>query len=728
MRLLKYIAISIALICVAGESLACWGPWTMPEEYHMYRVCEQPSVPTINIKGCTPAMARNCEEWQRLTSATIPLEDIYEVVYNISLEEFEEMYWNSEYIYPNKFAEWITKQDSAIMEFLLLAKTNEYIRVKRNSRWYYPSMRIMGARMTIEEIAERALSVQDARLRDRYLLQAIRALFSLSRYEECIALWNNEVSRLPEDNLMRQLIQPYIAGAEFRVNGSKRAMVYFAQVGDVNSMLYCAGRTGERLSEVDALDLICQYAPNAPYVAQTLQKYIRYIESMGDFYWDTQWCEEERDKLCSLCLRMTTNKACDNPAMWYYTAAFLMAQKGDTLRASDLLGLAEKSKSSAFIDESIKVLRIYLDAKLLPYNAAYENKLFAQLKWLDAKVVSGIDDEVRRNTAHIYTNKSHYYWSDMMRRILLVEVCPRMIKAGKTTRALQLANMADNRKLGLVDKIEVYDYVDVGDEWVYQPVESYTMEEYRYSYNYNRFDYNNSFFEMIDSLGVDVAVRYVDNVRSSKAEFDSYLNARSYTNSDYLDDIVGTQYLRNMKYREAVEYLGRVDKKYYVWHSNVYMDCDPFSIERREIKCKADFRYDFARDMYALEHSLNLTEEPNRRAELLLRYAVGLKNSFDACWGLTQYYRGVNYWGQVCEKRDWKNEAPAIAARRRVEELVQEACDIATCDEVAANIQYALCNYKTVATRYPNTTKGELVRGSCDHLADYHITSLPFRR
>lgn len=724
MKLPKYIAISIALITVASEASACWGPWDTPDGCYMYRVSEPASVPSMNIKGCTPAIAQNCEEWQSLTSETIPLEDIYEVVYKMPLEEFEIMCYTREIIYTNKFAEWITKYDIAIMEFLLLAKTNEHIRVERNSRWYYPSMKVVGERMTIEEIAQKALETRDERLRDRYLLQAIRALFSLSRYEECIALWRDEVSHLPKDNLMRQLIYPYIAGAEFRVNGSTRAMIYFAELGDISSMLYCAGRTGEKLSVVDAIDLVCQYAPNSPYIAQTLQKYVRSIEPLGEYLCEDECSvDEDVEKLYSLCLQMANNASCDDPAMWYYTAAFIMDLKGDAVSASHLLGLAEKSKSSAFIADSVKVFRIYLDAKLLPYNAAYENKLFAQLKWLDAKVVSGIDDEVRRNTAHIYTNKSHYYWSDMMRRILLVEVCPRMIKAGKTTRALQLANMADNRKLGLVDKIEIYDYVDVGDEWVYQPVESYTMEEYRYSYNDNMFDYNNSFFEMIDSLGVDVAVRYVDNVRSSKAEFDSYLNARSYTNSDYLDDIVGTQYLRNMRYREAVEYLGRVDKKYYRWHSNVYMDCDPFSIERREIKYKADFRYDFARDMYALEQSLNLTEEPNRRAELLMQYAIGIRNSFDVCWGLTQFYRGVSYWGQICEKRDWINEAPAIAARNRVRELVQQACTIVTDDEVAANIEYSLQNYRTVAKRYPNTTKGQLVRGSCDNLVDYNIMS-----
>lgn len=40
----------------------------------------------------------------------------------------------------------------------------------------------------------------------------------------------------------------------------------------------------------------------------------------------------------------------------------------------------------------------------------------------------------------------------------------------------------------------------------------------------------------------------------------------------------------------------------------------------------------------------------------MFRYAIGIKNSFDRCWELTQYYNGINFWGQVCEKRDWKSD------------------------------------------------------------------------
>ena len=248
------------------------------------------------------------------------------------------------------------------------------------------------------------------------------------------------------------------------------------------------------------------------------------------------------------------------------------------------------------------------------------------------------------------------------------------------------------------------------------------MSGYRYSENFNSHDYSNSFFEMIDSLGLNTAIRYVQNVRKPVSELDRYLNTRGYIGSDYLNDIVGTQCLRNMRYKEAVEYLGAVSKAYQK-HLNVYMDYDPFSIERKPIKLKYEFRYDFACKMYSLEQSLDLPSEPNRKAQLLIEYATGLRNSFDFCWGLTQYYRGTSYWGQVCEKRNWEKDEYTQTARGRAKELIKLACDIVTDDEVAAEINYALCNYRTVADKYPNTKKGKLVIGQCDNLCDYHAES-----
>ena len=190
MKSIKYLLISLLAVGFVTRSYACVPDCYAPGGYFMYRVCE-PKSQSEDIDYVNPSSTPNCLEWQKLTSINIPAEDIYQVVYTMSLEEFEAIYDNRDATYDNKFVEWITKRDTAILDFLLLAKTNEHIRFRINSRWYYPSMKV-GARMTLEEIAEKALSMKDKRLRDRYLLQAVRALFSLSRYKECVELWEQE--------------------------------------------------------------------------------------------------------------------------------------------------------------------------------------------------------------------------------------------------------------------------------------------------------------------------------------------------------------------------------------------------------------------------------------------------------------------------------------------------------------------------------------------------------
>jgi hypothetical protein len=422
---------------------------------------------------------------------------------------------------------------------------------------------------------------------------------------------------------------------------------------------------------------------------------------------------------------MAKNSKVENPAMWYYTAAFLSDLAGETSTASYQLSLAEKSKSSAYIDESIKVLRMYLDAKLSKYDAAYEAKLFEQIKWLDSKIADNIDENVRtevRTGSKLNNGGSFYYWNDMLRRVILAEVCPRMLKAGKTTRALQLANMADNRLYNLVNKQDFYKTIGDQFDYDYIEVKGASMTQYRYADNkFNSHDYSNHFFEMIDSLGVNVAKRYLQNVMNPTSVYDRYLNARGYIGSDYLNDIVGTQCIREMRYGDAVKYLANVSEAYNLHHLNVIMQYNPFSVAREAVDCKFNTRYEFAREMYSLEQSIKNEKDPNIKAQKMLKYSIGLRNSFDRCWPLTQYYRGESYWGCVIgEKRDWENDRYTKSATNKTKQMIASACSIATDAEVLAEINYELCNFKTVAEKYPNTQKGELVRGKCDKLYDYH--------
>ena len=723
MKSLKYtLAVSLlAALWPAIPVLGCWGPWYLPKGYYMYRVVDNTENESAVFSQFNLNAVSNCREWQRYSSSDIPLTDIYQVVYKMSLEEFEAFH-NESWGYGgnNAFLKWLSHGRWDEMNFLLFAKITEDVRGRQNSRWYYPSMRT-GAKMSLEEIVDQALNYRGP-LRDRYLLQAVRAMFSLRRYTDCIALWNKEASLLPKESVVRQLILPYIAGAEYRMKNYDKAVSYFYEAGDFVSMIACSD-VNPPASTVEAIERIYQQEPNCSHFPEMLQRLVHTAEPDGEFYWeelDKDLVKDEHRQLIRLAVRIAQEGKAHNTAMWYYTAAFIEDLDGHPVEASKLLAKAEQSHGTEFIKESVKVMRIYLDAKLMPYNQGYENLLFKQLQWLDQKIADNITPKVRERTSEYYDlacNISYYYWNDMMRRIILAEVCPRMIVSGKTIRALQLANMADNRLLGLVDCKTYHKKTHVKGrvEWVET---TSSMSEFRRDKNRRSPDYSNYFFEMIDSVGIDKVIAYRNRIERPVDTFDRFLNGRGYVDMEYINDIVGTQCLRTMRYGDAVTYLGHIGRSF-EGHLNTEIYWDPFSYERRDIKDKSDFKYRFAREMCMLEQEMNKTTDPDRKAEAMIRYATGMRNSFDRCWPLTQYYRGTSYFGQVQEKRDWENEPEAIRAKKRSTELFKTACALFTNRELAAETLYEFNQYRTVAEKYPETEIGQYVCGHCDNLYDY---------
>ena len=724
-RLLKYIIFSLLTVVSVNDVLACWAPWELPVDYYMYRVDEVEFYKqSERDQEFNLSAMGNCREWQRITSADISEQDIYHVVYKMSLKELESLRGKWWVWTDNKFEKWIHK-DTEILDFLILAMNNEAIRSQIHSKWYYPTMKIGGASVSLDDVVEKACANTSPRLRDRYLLQAVRALFSMGRYDECIKLWNEEIIHLPETNLMRRLIHPYIAGAECHAGRVDEAIMQFAKFGDMQSLIVCLERKNgayDRDDDVwfEAFEMVCKYAPNSASIPPMLQQKVRKWE-----IWNEELCDDDYARMRKLCSKMANDKRVENPAMWYYTAAFLTYLKESPRQVLPLLNLAEKAKSNDYIAESVAVFRMYLDARISTYDSKYEAKLLEQIKWLDEKMVANLGDKSKISLDYFYDitlNLSFYYWNDMMRKILLGEVCPRMVEAGNYTRALQLANMADNRMYGLVDRCRGYKFNVVNGEYEYAGEVEYSLKEYRYDeHNFNIIDYSNCFFELVDSIGVDRVVRYVDRVRKPSSEMDAYLNSRGYVGDDYLNDIVGTQYLRNMQYDKAVEYLKLVSEEYNRSHLNVDMYFAPFAVYGDKKGEECNTRYEFAREMLALEQGFQNEQNPNRKAQLMVKFAIGLRNSFDMCWELTQYYRGLTFWGSVCEKRDWEKEAHLAAAMKRVNALVEEANAIITDDEVGAEINYELRNFKIVAERFPNSEKGRLVKGKCDKLYDYHV-------
>lgn len=707
-------SLSLLLVSIT-ESKACGPGDYYPYGYKMFRVYD------AKAGKQSDQATRNCILWQKLTSSDIPLSDIRQVVYKYTLDQMGAlMSVNSK----NAFASWIKKNnDTEIYDFLILAKICEKTRGSMLDPWYYPSKND-GTYLSLNEIEEAAKAYEGTRLKDRYALQAIRAMFSAKKYQEIIDYWYTVADSLPE-GLIKDMSIDYVLGAYSRVNKIDEALEFFTQRGDLSSIMNCMYSKGQIRGTADRLECINRYAPDSPQIPQILQEAISSLEPKGDCdysykyrrdnslvveypnYGSSQERKSRYDEIYSLAIRMTRNPSSDK-AVWYYTAAFLADLDAKPDEAWEHIQNASRYPASQFLKESIRVMKMYLDAKVSDYDAAYEARLYKDLQWLDKKITGNVTKSIRNEleTWGWYTmrnNISLYYWNDMMRRILLAEVCPRMIDRGMTIRALQLANMADNRLMIHVDTVMIgYNY---GRK---------TFSEYRASTDYNSYDYSSCFFNTMQELPIEELEAYITKGLSRGSAFDVFLNKRGYTDRDYLYDILGTGFIRCHDYKNAVKYLSEVSDEYQErLNTDEYMYSDPFSMRMDYLYNRSRYKLKFAEEMVKLEETIGSVADNSIRGLTMIRYATGMYNSHTSCWPLTAY-----------KKHSLGKNTLLADIKKGTEDIINQGLSIIEEPEMAAIAHARLYQWKTAVEKYPDTYAARYTVMCCDNLCDYSISYL----
>lgn len=527
--------------------------------------------------------------------------------------------------------------DPEVIEYLKLARTCEEMRIKMNSKWYYPSKNDV-VTTSLEGVLQKSLEYKGTKLKDRYALQAARAMFSLGRFEQMCCWWN-EVESDIAPGAIREHIIGYVAGAKYRTGDTEAAFQYYAAIGDVQSIEYCLRQEGR----YDGYLSIAEYSKEYPSVFKTLQNEIKDIEVYYNYY--LSFKPEVFYDYYDIAVKNAEESL--DPAPWLYTAAFMKYMQCEYYAAQDLVLKAEKCCNSQFMSDSIRVLRILIDAELSAYNKEYETKLLEDLKWLDKKICENLTDEIRQKTAeegyYLKYNASYYYWNDMMRKIVLGTVVPKMVKAGKTPLALLLANYADNRLLALVDRVHTYKWVYENEDYVL--IENdYTLSEYRKDSGvFNMYDYSNHYFELLDNDDINISsiLEYSKILDAPSGELQNFLAERVYIDDDYLNDLIGTRYLRIRRYKDAHDYLSMVSKDYQTYlNTYEYMRRLPFHYYRKKGgKAQTDYKLNFAKEMLECEEIMFRSSDPNKVGHARIKYGIGMKNSHGWCWALTQYKR-----------------------------------------------------------------------------------------
>ena len=708
---------SLILFCAgSADSMGC-GPISYhPYGYKMYRVYDAEA----DIQP--DQIMENCRLWQELTSSEIPLSDIRQVVYKYTLDQMNSlMSVNS----SNAFASWIkNNKDTEVYDFLVLAKKCEKTRGEMLDPWYFPSKND-GSHLSLSEIELAARGYDGKRLKDRYVLQAIRAMVSAQKYQEIVDYWQETEASIP-DGLIKDMIQDYVLGAYARVNKIDEALEYFTAEGDLNSILFCLREKGEINDLASELECINRYAPDSPQIPKILQDIIGSMEPEGHwdysyeyrrdsslvienrhYYYSSDENQHRFDEIYPLVMKMTETPSSDK-ALWHYTAAFLADLDARSDEAWKHIQEASKYPASDYLKGSIRIMKMYLDAKVSPYDKDYEERLSQDLIWIDRMITGNITAEVCNimqgwESYKMRNNISFYYWNDMMRRILLAEICPRMLDRGMPVRALQLANMADHRLLMLFDIVD-----------------DKPMSMHRSGSCRNYYDYRNDFFEMMQYTDPQNLGAYIRNLESSTNDFDLFLKNRGYVDYDYLYDVLGTVYIRERDYANAVKYLSLVSEGYQNrLNASPFMNRNPFSLERSSIKPAPQYKLNFAKEMLRLEKSIESATNNNIKGLDMIKYATGVRNAYSYCWPLTRY---SDYYYLYDD-----DQIPAQILKD-IENRLQEALSIIDNPEIAALAHIQLCQWKTAVEKYPNAYASQFAKSSCDNLCNYSFSHVVRRK
>lgn len=715
MKYLKYILVIISNV-VISTILAC-GPmvYELPHPTHL-RLTDK--INDIDTK------TENLLLWQSQTSRDVKLQDIYDVIYGDVTPKFHgpynthkspgsyntrqnpSLYWvidNKESLGDNTFLNYLSNtSDDEAMQFIMLAKHIAGLREDRNSPWYYPANRVemeTGFDCVIETIK----GYKGKRFYNRYSLQLIRALFASARYEECITTFNERFGNIPDSDLMKRLSQDYVAGAALRIGVSQTALNYFASRGDVTSIA--------RFSKVkDPFRLAALTNPDSPNLLYYIERAFH-----GNGYLPLSHTDSlmVKNSILPTVRQVVKRKNVKNRAMWYYVLAVGEGEFNNNYSAAyRYIQKAMKYKGGRFSDH-IRGYKIVTESVL-----GKQVNLVSNLKWLESKITDK-------------TSIDKNYWEQVMQYLVFTHIAPWYVSRGDTITAMQLANYGDNMPLKY--NTSCWRYSTAYGDWQTEEIIPARTDPKPW----NDHDYSNTFFRFMLMQNPHTIERYIKSLSSSR-KLASYLNSRSFTSRDYLYDVVGTLYLAKRDYKNAIRTLSKVSDKY-----QKLLNVEPCGILKRnpfytfgttkEDNITNHKKLYFAREMYRLECVMRTSTDPNKRGLARLKYAIGLKNSFDRCWALTGYSNGYCYVAATNEltapntedAEEWlhdiedKEIRALIKATEDADKMIKIALAEIKDPEALAKANYMTGNFLTIARRYPDTKIGRMMASKCDSWSNW---------
>ena len=535
--------------------------------------------------------------------------------------------------------------DKDMLEYM--RRLDAYLKVSdgvSTDSWNYPTREELAARdSTLHAMLAAAQAYKGRRMREQFALLTMRANMLLGRDKANMLYWTATASKLPR-GVWRDVCRNIYARALLNSGLRRAACEIYAEQGDMRSIGWCMRgyRNLAGIRKVYADD------PDAYTLLYLVQDFVNGLQETFDSYIqgrpDLDWVKDkgaqpvltaDAKAFVTFVDDVLKEKKTSSPCLWQSAAAMVEYLLGDYNEASRRANAAVGMKGSRRMKDNARCIRLLAQATVAPLDDETSEWMTDEFRWLDRKI------REERGNSQDYEN--HY--TDVKERVAYLVLAPRYHAAGLHNVENALYGMMEENKFEYLSRLYGKDQHIFGNG-------DYGMND-----NYSVW---NEYFEMLSQTPADSLAAYYSYLTSAKTDvFEHYVAQQVYSNKDYYNDLIGTRYIAEGRFADALTWLERVSLEY-LEKQNIcwYMANRSYTVPRwftRQLpnepgtdgpylaSPKENLKERYCKDMLQLQSEYNLAPEGEQREakayELATRYYQA--SWYGDCWFLTHYGKSV---------------------------------------------------------------------------------------
>lgn len=528
--------------------------------------------------------------------------------------------------------------DKGMLAYMRLL--DAYLDVSRSvsmDSWDYPTRQELARRdSTLRQILAEASAHKGRRNREQFALMTMRANMMLGRDKANMLYWTSTAAKLP-DGVWRDLCRNIYARALLNSGLRRQACEIYAEQGDGQSIAWSM-RGYRNMAGIRKIQAEDPASYTLLYLVQDLVN--NYQETLdGDGRVGSNNTRTvgtaEAIEFFAFADSVAHGGRTPWPCLWESAAAMMAYLMNDGEAAGLLADKALRMDGTPRMKDNARCIRLLVRASTMALGFRQTSEWITdEFRWLDGKIAE------ERKTC---TDGGHY--ADVKERIAYRVLATRFASAGNAMAAIALYGMMEGNKTAATPTLGLA--ADGSDG------------EGAGGWN-NNYSWGNEYFELMKDMPADGLAEYYAWLTSAKTDvFEHYVAEQVYADRDYYNDLIGTRYIAEGRFADALKYLERVDVGYLAGQNiSWYMANRDYTVERwfarqlpnlpetdgaRRATPTRNMKADYCKDIMRLEAEYGIAADGTLKDSL--GYALAVRyyqaSPYGDCWFLAHYGHSV---------------------------------------------------------------------------------------